>query len=151
MGCSGSQLKLFITKYRYYSKNSINPMNTIKAILAGLSVLSLFLFSGCSSDTVKDGIHNSPTARFLRGETDNGGYYNEMKAQNEAYNDQQTFDMNREEYRAYNLDTGKFEYIDPEYEFRTWNEAEQRWEFKPMRKEAQQLAEKKAKEEAEGN
>lgn len=151
MGCSGSQLKLFITKYRYYPKNSINPMNTIKAILAGLSVLSLFLFSGCSSDTVRDGIHNSPTARFLRGETDNGGYYNEMKAQNEAYNDQQTFDMNREEYRAYNLDTGKFEYIDPEYEFRTWNEAEQRWEFKPMRKEAQQLAEKKAKEEAEGN
>jgi len=120
-------------------------MKLIKPTATLLTTVAIFL-TGCQSGTIRDGIHNSPTAKFLRGETDSEGYYNELKEQNQAHTDQLIAEENSDEFRAFNLETGKFEYVDKGFPFKTWNSEKNRWEFYPIREEAVDLAEKKANE-----
>jgi hypothetical protein len=111
-----------------------------------LITTAAILLTGCQSGTIRDGIHNSPTAKFLRGETDREEYYNNLKEQNQAHLDQQIIEENAAEFRAFNLETGKFEYVEKDFPFKTWNDEKKRWEFYPIREEAVDLAEKKANE-----
>ena len=87
---------------------------------------ALLLLAACSSDP-----SISPTGALISGNLKSDEYLGAVKKANEATNEQELFEANRVPTRAYNTNTGKFEYV-PEDTEQFWNEKTKRWEFTPV-------------------
>ncbi len=73
----------------------------------------------------------TPTGGLLRGELSPDEYFGAITKANEKDREEQQFLLNREPTRAYNIKTGRIEYV-PEGTTQKWNEEHQRWEFTPI-------------------
>lgn len=102
----------------------------MKNILAasGFSVCVLWL-SGCGS--FSDIETRSPTLALLRGDISPSEYDDAVTAANERAAADEEFERNKVPTRAYNTETGKFEFV-PEDTEQRWNPETQRWEFTPL-------------------
>lgn len=97
-----------------------------------LPVLLCLLVTGCASTEYASPPNRSPTGALLRGEIAADNYLEAIKQANVQAREQEQFEVNKEQTRAYNTQTGRFEYV-PEGTIQKWNETNQRWEFTPAR------------------
>ena len=102
-------------------------MNWGKSLVFLLS--GAFLVGGCTS--VEEGVKESSIGSVVTGETtDVEGFFERVRRQNQEDRDQKERNRNRDTVRAYNLKTGKYEFV-PSDSLQRWNEEERRWEFHP--------------------
>jgi hypothetical protein len=91
------------------------------------------VLSGCGTMEPTDGLgkSRSPTQALVRGEITADEYLGAVRQANEEARADDQFEVNKEPTRAYNTQTGRFEYV-PEGTYQKWNEQTQRWEFTPL-------------------
>ncbi len=90
-----------------------------------LLLLGAAFLAGCATGS------ESPTTALVRGELSADEYLEAIKDANEEERANAQFQFNKEPTRAYNTNTGRFEYV-PEGTTQSWNEETQRWEFTPV-------------------
>ena len=62
--------------------------------------------------------------------TDFDAYLAKVRSKNEEARQEETRQYNKATVRAFNLKTGKYQYV-PADSLQRWNEEEKRWEFNP--------------------
>ncbi len=111
----------------------------MKRVLVNLSsaAISLFLWTGCQNPDhsplrpVATGVQESPLGSVVSGETTGiDGYIAKIKESNEQVRQEETREMNQDTVKAFNLDTGQYEYVEPD-SLQHWNEEKKRWEYRP--------------------
>ena len=100
--------------------------------------MSLILWTGCQNPDnsplkpVATGVEESPFGSVLSGETTGiEGYIAKIKESNEQARQEEKRELNQDTVKAYNLDTGSYEYVESD-SLQHWNEEEKRWEFRPQ-------------------
>lgn len=112
-------------------------MNRMIFSLLALGIIpAQFFLSGCQTTgdsvarPVVTGVQESPIGSVVQGQAGGvEGYLEKVRQSNEAARQEETREINKETVRAYNLDTGKYEYV-PLDSLQKWNEEEKRWEFR---------------------
>jgi hypothetical protein len=98
-------------------------------------LLASLLLTACASsvdpETGEATQARSPAGGLLSGELSPDEYFGAITKANERDREEQQFMLNREPTRAYNIKTGRIEYV-PEGTVQKWNEEYQRWEFTPI-------------------
>jgi hypothetical protein len=89
---------------------------------------ALLALGGCATG---DGQSGSPTGALLRGRIAPDQYLREVERANIETREQEQREFNRENTRAYNTRTGRYEYVPADTQ-QYWNEHAKRWEFTPV-------------------
>ena len=98
-------------------------------IFVSLLLLGAAFTVGC--ETGQQGITKSPArAATSSAPNDLEGFIQKVKRTNEEARDREMREQNVEAVRAFNRETGKYEYV-PLDSLQYWNEKEKRWEFTP--------------------
>lgn len=101
-------------------------------LYGGLGIALVGLLAGCASgEGPFAGGSRSPTGALLRGEIAPDQYFSEVRRANVETREQEQFEVNKDPTRAYNIRTGRVEYV-PEDTQQFWNPDRQRWEFVPV-------------------
>ena len=103
-----------------------------RAILNLLLLTPTFLIFACKS--VEEDVRGSSIGSVVTGETTNvEGFFGLMRRANIEAQEQEERERNQETVRAFNLKTGRYEFV-PMDSIQHWNEEERRWEFHPVAK-----------------
>ncbi len=90
---------------------------------------AIFLFVSCNS--VEEDVRDSSIGSVVTGETtDAESFFGRMRQANIEAREQEERERNLETVRAFNLKTGRYEFV-PLDSLQHWNEEERRWEFQP--------------------
>ncbi len=99
--------------------------------------MSLILWTGCQTpdssplQPVAEGVQESPVGSVVSGEiTGFEDYIAKVKESNLQARQEKIREMNQDSVKAFNLDTGNYEYIEAD-SLQHWNEEKKRWEFRP--------------------
>ncbi|MDP0501726.1 MAG: hypothetical protein Q7P63_16655 [Verrucomicrobiota bacterium JB022] len=96
----------------------------LRFLCVPVCTLPLFI-TGCSWQEFKE---NSPTGQLLAGELNRDQYLDAITAANEEQRRRDQFEFNRDPTRAFNPETGEYEFVDEDTR-QEWNPDTQRWEI----------------------
>lgn len=120
-------------------------MIALRALLGGW--LIVLVFAGCSTreQPVREGLRESSVGGVVTGRIEPADYFKDVERRNiEAREDERRRLAQENPDRAFNTETGRYEFVEEDTE-RRWNEEEQRWEFTPtVPQEAQDKLEDEA-------
>ena len=100
-----------------------------------IAFFAAILLGACAGtrETISEGFRESPIGSVATGETRSvKSYLKKVEQENIKAREAEQFEFNKQETRAYNTETGRYEYV-PEDSQQRWNEEKQRWEFTPAR------------------
>ena len=138
-------------KKNYRTSGKITPIEVAKPIgychfyinmnrvLIKLSCLamSLILWTGCQtpenppSEPVAEKVEEAPPTPVVSDEIIGiEGYIAKISESNLQARQEKIREMNQDTVKAYNLDSGNYEYVETD-SLQRWNEEKKRWEFRP--------------------
>lgn len=120
---------------------SMKGLNQNGRWLAGMAVFATLALGGCASQTDSPygygSFHETPLGGLVSGRSGVQDYLRGVEESNLQTRASQTRDVNQDSARAWNTETGRFEFVPPDTAQR-WNEEQQRWEFTPLRQAGKQ-------------